>query len=144
MSQASRPSPAAAQLSGSISSEDSLTDDKRRSTSSSGGGGGGGCVGGPTWLDLSPVKPEPTIVHPSIVIIMLKLLPHAYFDDEEADSAGLQLFVAEVIRSLLRQEKNQQIMCDLGLMSEIMTMCSAVLEDEAHILHSTFQYLLER
>ena len=137
MSQASRPSPAAAQLSASISSEDSLADDKRRSTSSSGGGG-------PTWLDLSPVKPEPTIVHPSIVIIMLKLLPHAYFDDEEADSAGLQLFVAEVIRSLLRQEKNQQIMCDLGLMSEIMTMCSAVLEDEAHILHSTFQYLLER
>ena len=90
-------------------------------------------------MDLSPIKPEPAIVHPSIVLVMLKLLPHAFAQDDPENSAGLQLFIAELIRSLLRQEKNQQIMCELGLMSEIMAMCSQVLEDESHILHSTFQ-----
>ena len=96
-------------------------------------------------LDLSPVKPEPVIVHPSIVVMLLRLLPHAFYPAEnEALSLALQLHLAETVRSLLRQEKNQQIMSDAALTSQVMSMAKAVLEDEAHVLHETFQYLLER
>ena len=35
-------------------------------------------------------------------------------------------------------------MCDVDFMSEILENCKLALEDEAHLLHSPFQYLLER
>ena len=59
-------------------------------------------------------------------------------------SASFQLFAAETVKSILRIEKNQQLMCDVDFMSEILANCKLALEDEAHLLHSPFQYLLER
>ena len=35
-------------------------------------------------------------------------------------------------------------MCEVGLLSDIFDLCKLALEDEAHPLHETFQYLLER
>ena len=57
---------------------------------------------------------------------------------------GLQIFMSEVIQSLLRNEKNQQLMCDVEFLSKILVICKAALEDDNHVLNSPFQYLLER
>ena len=95
-------------------------------------------------LNLSPIKPEPVIVHSSIVVIMLRLLPHTFYEEHLESSSAFQFQMAEVIKSLLRHEKNQQIMCDAGFISEIFKIGRCVLEDEGHILHVKFQYLLER
>ena len=47
-------------------------------------------------------------------------------------------------QSLLRTEKNQQIMCDADFVTELLSLCGDALEDESHLLHSPCQYLLER
>lgn len=95
-------------------------------------------------LNLTPTSPEPVIVHPGIVTTILKLLPSLYFSENVDLSSSIQLYTAEILKSLLRTEKNQQIMCDVGFISDLLTMAKAVLEDEANILHSPFQNLLER
>jgi len=48
------------------------------------------------------------------------------------------------MQSLLRTEKNQQIMCDADFVTELLEMCGEALENETHLLHSPAQYLLER
>jgi hypothetical protein len=100
-------------------------------------------------LNLSPPQPEPVIVHPSVVNAMLRLLPTLRSSQDEDDrndqySIALQSYMSEVIQSLLRTEKNQQIMCDVDLLSNILSLCKPSLEDDSHVLHCPFQYLLER
>ena len=87
---------------------------------------------------------EPILVHSGVLVTILKLMPSMYHDRHHDVSASFQLFTAETIKSLLRIEKNQQLMCDVNFMSEILASCKMALEDEAHILHTPFQYLLER
>ena len=95
-------------------------------------------------LNLTPSAPYPVIVHAGMVTTVLKLIPALYRSDHHDLSVSAQLFAAEIVKSLLRTDRNQQIMCDVGLVSDIMGLCRPVLEDEAHILHSSFHYLLER
>ena len=57
----------------------------------------------------------------------------------QEESGALQLFTAETIKSVLRTERNQQMMCDVRLMSAILSTCRQCLEDEASPLHSPFQ-----
>ena len=56
----------------------------------------------------------------------------------------LQWSTCEVIKSLLRSERNQQVMCEAGLPHELLTYAAASLSDEAHPLHPPLQYMLER
>ncbi|KAL1434963.1 hypothetical protein MTO96_011320 [Rhipicephalus appendiculatus] len=56
----------------------------------------------------------------------------------------LQLYLAEVLRSLVRSERNQQVMCEAGLPGEMLQRCRPALEDEQHPLHLPLQYMLER
>ena len=94
-------------------------------------------------LNLNQGRPvEPVLVHSGVIVTMLQLLPAMYHESDE--SSALQLFTAETVQSVLRIEKNQQLMCDVELMSVILDNCKLALEDEAHILHTPFQYLLER
>ena len=99
-------------------------------------------------LNLLPPPPEPVIVHPSIVNVMLQLLPTLRSTKKDEDSGidpyavALQTFLSEVIQSLLRNEKNQQLMCDVEFLSKILVICKAALEDDNHVLNSPFQYLL--
>ncbi len=95
-------------------------------------------------LNLTPIPPDPVVVHAGIVTTMLKLLPLMHYEDEAELSVAFQLYAAEVIKSLLRTEKNQQIMCEVEMLSDIFAYCKLALEDEAHVLHEPFQYLLER
>lgn len=54
------------------------------------------------------------------------------------------MFVAEVIKSLVRSERNQQVMCDAGMAGELLSIGRVALQDEAHPLHQPLQYVIER
>lgn len=56
----------------------------------------------------------------------------------------MQLYVAEVIKSLVRSERNQQVMCDSGYVNHLLSIGSSPLQNEKHPLHSPLQYMLER
>lgn len=56
----------------------------------------------------------------------------------------LQMYLAEVLRSLVRSERNQQVMCESGLPGELLVHCHIALENENHTLHPPLQYILER
>lgn len=59
-------------------------------------------------------------------------------------SLTLQLYTAEVIKSLVRSERNQQIMCEAALPGQLLVVGEIPLEDETHPLHPPLQYMLER
>lgn len=57
---------------------------------------------------------------------------------------GLQLFTAGLLKTLLRPERNQQILCDSGMPHELLSHASAALADESHPLHHPLQHMFER
>lgn len=65
-------------------------------------------------LNLTQPQPEPIIVHPSVVICMLQLLPSVEHDTADKTALTLQMYLADVLKSLVRSERNQQVMCDAG------------------------------
>lgn len=65
-------------------------------------------------LNLTQPQPEPMIVHPSVVICMLQLLPSIEHDTANEIALTLQMYLADVLKSLMRSERNQQVMCDAG------------------------------
>lgn len=95
-------------------------------------------------LNLTQPLPEPLIVHPGIVICMLQLLPSVEHDVDEIQGERLQLYLAEVIKSLVRSERNQQIMCESSLAGHLLKIGKTVLSEEKNILHVPLQYILER
>lgn len=107
-------------------------------------------------LNLTPPTPEPVLIHSSVVIVMVKLIPSIWhgidFEDEVENTsdptpaimAACQLYCAELIKSLVRSEKNQQLMAQAGLLDEILERCAAALSDESHYLHSPIHYAFER
>lgn len=56
----------------------------------------------------------------------------------------LQCYTSEMLKSLVRSERNQQVMCEAGLPTELLSCCSLALEDENHPLHPPIQYMFER
>ena len=84
-----------------------------------------------TSLNLISTPPDPIIVHPSVLTAMLKLLPCIAGNDQtnsepvktcskpdaetERITLALQFHLAESIKSLLRIEKNQQVIFFLQL-----------------------------
>ncbi|CAK9831938.1 WD repeat and FYVE domain-containing protein 3 [Anthophora retusa] len=95
-------------------------------------------------LNLSPPTPEPIVVHPGIVVGMLHLLPSIADPFNSQMALALQLYVAEIVKSLVRSERNQQIMCDAGMAGELLSMGRIALQDETHPLHQPLQYIIER
>ncbi|KAI5732691.1 hypothetical protein M8J76_003102 [Diaphorina citri] len=95
-------------------------------------------------LSLVPPAPEPTVVHPGIVLAMLHLLPSIYCTNEPQVSLYLQIYCSHIIKSLARSERNQQLMCDIGMPSHLLKTCKMALLQESHPLHLNLQYMLER
>ena len=56
----------------------------------------------------------------------------------------LQLHTAEVLKTLLYTERNQQIMCESSFTHELLSHGNVSLADESHPLHSPLQYMFER
>ncbi|KAJ9586850.1 hypothetical protein L9F63_019532, partial [Diploptera punctata] len=95
-------------------------------------------------LNLTPPAPDPIIVHPGVVVAMLHLLPSIYHPQETQVSLTLQMYASEVLKSLVRSERNQQVMCEAGLPGQLLSIGKLALEDETHPLHPPLQYMLER
>ena len=93
----------------------------------------------PPHLLLSPtVSDPPLIVHSSVLISMFQLIP-------SIPDQNLRINLMEVLRSLLKSERNQQVMCEIGLINEIlMDRYSEAIHNESHPLHTSAQYIIER
>jgi WD repeat and FYVE domain-containing protein 3 len=92
-------------------------------------------------LTLSPT--DPIIVHPGVVVAMLHLLPSIQNNDLYF-ALTLQVYCSEILKSLVRSERNQQVMCEAGMPGELLKCCATSLEEETHPLHQSLQYMLER
>lgn len=106
-------------------------------------GSSGGKRSAVNSLNLNPPTPDPIIVHPGVVVAVLQLLPSIQHQNEDM-SLALQYFLAEVIKSLVRNERNQQVMCECGFVGQLLLIGSAALQNENHPLHCPLQYMLER
>lgn len=95
-------------------------------------------------LNLTQPQPEPMIVHPSVIICMLQLLPAVEHGAEPAVALNLQMYLADVLKSVVRNERNQQIMCEAGLAGQLLSMAKMSLSEEGNALHAPLQYILER
>ena len=71
-------------------------------------------------------------------------LPVAYPFPLFQSALDLQAHTCEVLKSLMRSERNQQVMCEAGLPHELLTHCNLTLSDESHPLHPPIQYMFER
>ncbi|XP_054166813.1 WD repeat and FYVE domain-containing protein 3-like [Oppia nitens] len=93
----------------------------------------------PPHLSLGSLSTDPPlIVHSSVLISMFQLIP-------SIPDQNLRVYLMEVLRRLLKSERNQQVMCEIGLVTEIlMDRYSEALLNESHSLHTTAQYILER
>ncbi|KAK9687952.1 FYVE zinc finger [Popillia japonica] len=94
-------------------------------------------------LNLNPPIPDPMIVHPGVIVCMLQLLP-CIQDNNLEKQLCLQFYISEVIKSLVRSERNQQVMCDSRFVGQLLSVGSTPLQNENHLLHSPLQYMLER
>jgi len=97
----------------------------------------------PSQLNLTQPSPEPRIVHPGVVLCMLQLLPAVENDEAPLKAVQLQVYLSEIIKSLVRSERNQQIMCDHGLAEKLLKLTRRALAEESHPLHVPMQYILD-
>ncbi|GLG99384.1 Neurobeachin [Gryllus bimaculatus] len=95
-------------------------------------------------LNLTPPVPDPVVVHPGVVLAMLHLLPSIQHLEETQVALTLQMYASEVLKSLVRSERNQQVMCEAGLPGQLLECGRIALEEETHPLHPPLQYMLER
>ncbi|XP_014211622.1 WD repeat and FYVE domain-containing protein 3 [Copidosoma floridanum] len=94
--------------------------------------------------NVSQLAADPIVVHPGVLVAMLHLLPSISYPANPEATLSLQVYIAEVIKSLVRSERNQQLMCEVGIVGELLKVGRAALEDETHYLHQSFQYIVER
>ena len=59
-------------------------------------------------------------------------------------SSRLQYHMINLIKNLLRYERNQQIMSNAQFIDDILCTCKYVLNDETHFLNSSIQHIFER
>lgn len=93
-------------------------------------------------LPLAPQTPD-TVIHAGSVMSIFHLLPALTSSDDKLTKA-LKVFVAGLLKNLLRKEHNQQVMCDAGFPHELLCHGNIALADESHPLHLSFQYMFER
>ncbi|CAH1794598.1 unnamed protein product [Owenia fusiformis] len=99
---------------------------------------------GSIFMTLTQGSSEPIIVHAGAVVSMLHLLPAISCEENPQLELDLQYQVSEIMKSLVRCDRNQQVMCEAGLSHEILSHCNIALADESHILHPQLQYIFER
>ncbi|XP_052429042.1 WD repeat- and FYVE domain-containing protein 4 isoform X1 [Carassius gibelio] len=92
---------------------------------------------GRTYYDLP-------ILHPGAVKLIMILLPSIYCPSDPSLSEELQLAVAHHVQTLVKSERNRQIMCEFGLLSTLLTHCKHILIDNTHSLHLPTVRILEK
>ncbi|GMT24191.1 hypothetical protein PFISCL1PPCAC_15488, partial [Pristionchus fissidentatus] len=83
------------------------------------------------------------LVHPGAILSLLHLIPSIESIDKKWTLAT-RLYVTLLVKSLLRPERNQQLMCQLEMPRHLLSVCSSVFLLPSHILLPHLHYLLER
>ncbi|KAM4840423.1 WD repeat- and FYVE domain-containing protein 4 isoform X1 [Urocitellus parryii] len=98
------------------------------------------------WLDPEERMDEgdSVIMHPGMVCIMVKLLPRLYHEDHPQLSEEIQCSMASHLQSLVKSEKNRQVMCEAGMLRTLMTSCGWALSTSSSPLHSHLIRIFEK
>ncbi|KAL3875787.1 hypothetical protein ACJMK2_033704 [Sinanodonta woodiana] len=88
--------------------------------------------------------PPDLIIHTGAIMSLFHLLPAVECEADKQLSLDLQVYLAELLKNLLRTEHNQQVMCDAGFPHELLNHGNVALTDESHPLHSALQHMFER
>ncbi|MGH0153416.1 UNVERIFIED_CONTAM: hypothetical protein FKN15_025858 [Acipenser sinensis] len=87
---------------------------------------------------------ESMIVHPGAICVMMTLLPKIYNQENTQLSIELQFAVTDHVQSLVKSERNRQIMCMSGLLHTLLTHCQTILNNTAHPLHLSILRIFEK
>ncbi|XP_069467262.1 WD repeat- and FYVE domain-containing protein 4 isoform X2 [Ambystoma mexicanum] len=87
---------------------------------------------------------DPEIVHPGAVCALVRLLPNIHSDQHPELSMEIQCAVADHIQSLVKSEKNRQLMCEGGLLRSLVTHCQEPLGDGHDPLHLPLVRVFEK
>ncbi|XP_017319576.1 WD repeat- and FYVE domain-containing protein 4 isoform X1 [Ictalurus punctatus] len=85
-----------------------------------------------------------TILHPGAVKVIMSLLPHIYCPSNPQLSVEIQLAVAHHVQSLVKSERNRQIMCESGMLETLLSHCRDILSNSTHSLHLPVVRILEK
>uniref|UniRef100_A0A8D2AKB2 WDFY family member 4 n=1 Tax=Sciurus vulgaris TaxID=55149 RepID=A0A8D2AKB2_SCIVU len=98
------------------------------------------------WLDPEERMDEgdAVIMHPGMVCIMVKLLPRLYHEDHPQLSEEIQCSMASHLQSLVKSEKNRQVLCEAGMLRTLMTSCRWALSTSSNPLHSHLIRIFEK
>ncbi|OUC44552.1 hypothetical protein D917_02207 [Trichinella nativa] len=83
------------------------------------------------------------VVHTGAVMCMFELLLYVE-QPNPMETLNVQLFIIEMVKSILRTERNQQVMCCVGLPRLLFDTVSDVFFEEEHPLLPPSYYILER
>ncbi|XP_066098694.1 WD repeat- and FYVE domain-containing protein 4 isoform X2 [Saccopteryx bilineata] len=98
------------------------------------------------WLDLEERMDEgdAAIMHPGALCMMVRLLPRLYHEDHPQLSREIQCSVANHIQSLVKSEKNRQVMCEAGMLRTLMNSCHQALTTSSSTLHCSLIRIFEK
>lgn len=93
----------------------------------------------PPSLDLNSCTPDPAILtFPCIILSMLDLVPSCPSED-------LMVFTCMVIKSLFKHERNQQMLCESGMISKLLEPNWRIsIADKNHFLHNLIEFMFEK
>ncbi|XP_066548903.1 WD repeat- and FYVE domain-containing protein 4 [Amia ocellicauda] len=75
------------------------------------------------------------IVHPGAVHVIMTLLPKITSQEDKLLSQELRCAVANHVQSLVKSERNRQIVCESGLLKTLLTHCQSILENTEDPIH---------
>lgn len=87
---------------------------------------------------------DAVIVQPGVLCIMVKLLPRLYHEDHPQLSREIQCSMTGHIQSMVKSEKNRQVMCEAGMLRTLMTSCHKALATSSSPLHSGLIRIFEK
>uniref|UniRef100_A0A8C9RY85 Uncharacterized protein n=1 Tax=Scleropages formosus TaxID=113540 RepID=A0A8C9RY85_SCLFO len=87
---------------------------------------------------------DQTILYPGAVQVIMTLLPNIFSSEDPQLSMELQLSVAHHIQSLVKSERNRQIMCEAGLLRTLLIHCQDILDSEENPLHLPVVRIFEK
>ncbi|XP_044798347.2 WD repeat- and FYVE domain-containing protein 4 isoform X6 [Bubalus bubalis] len=98
------------------------------------------------WPDLEERTDDSdaVIMHPGVLCIMVRLLPRLYHEDHPQLSREIQCSMASHIQSMVKSEKNRQVMCEAGMLRTLMTSCHKALTTSSSPLHSGLIRIFEK
>ncbi|XP_048472141.1 WD repeat- and FYVE domain-containing protein 4 [Rhincodon typus] len=78
---------------------------------------------------------DPALVHPGAICVMMDLLPNTNCEGISQLSLELQYAVADYVLSLVKSERNRQVMCESGLLTVLINRYKEPLVDNNNPLH---------